>query len=1733
MKQWLLICLLLLLSMRSQAQVYGNEWIEYNQKYLSFKIIPTSLTGNFINSPDKELTRIYVIDYATLTAALSGIGESTSAISSDYFQIFGKEKEIPLHIEDGGNNLIDNPGEYIMFLASYNDGWMDTTLYQSPEDRGNPFYSLYNDTIQYFLTWNSNAPHLRFEETNYTNFASYTPEPYIFYNHWYAQIQEYSDGERSSSNSSSYFKKGEGWSSAKYHMINNPLIDYSSKVIAHPYQLPGAPQVNFKSLQVGNSNAINISDSDPDHHAVWTIGSSNYVIADTLWQGYNPMFINKWFDISNLPGSGGSNLKITLVNDLGASSDYQRNSYWSVYYPRIPNFDGKDYFEFDISDNPSGNFVRIDVSNIVYNQPLLFVLGNEPKKVNFFPNGGNYTMIVRDDFLNADQHIVYHDSSNVIAITELTPVGTNGIFTDYSTADYESSLLMIYNKNLASSSQAYFDYRAQEYNAILAEVGELYQQFGGGINKHINGIRRFAHFAYNNSTAKPVGLFLMGKAIREVNYSEDLADGSGYRKNAVYYNQCLIPSFGEPSSDQSITSQLESANWEPLIPTGRVSVKNNFELNDYLSKVIEFENSQDSTDVYNSSTKDWQKQVVHFGGGINNWQQVTIGSYLSDFESIIEGSRFAGNVTTLKKSTTDPISPSELDDIMQRIDDGVSLITYFGHSLTTSSGFEINIDDVSTWENYDKYPVMLVNSCYNGNIYQTTLSSSEKFVLEPNKGAIAYIGSVRQGFLNELRYYSRKWYQSASTANYGGTLGEHMKYVLIENYNPGNLADESVMTQMTLNGDPMLKLYPHVDAEIELTIEGVSFSPTYLTAETDSIQLDVYIKNLGKSIDDTVYVEITRDFPGASEDSIYLIYLPFLNYDANVSLKIPLQPGIGAGINQFTIRVDIPSVHDEVYDESFNNQITKALYIAIDGIAPVEPYEFAVVPDSLVTVYASTFDPIADQETYRFEIDTIDFEGAPSGFHRYQLVTGFGGIQKVAYNEWNLSSSGDTSSLICSDSTVYFWRVKVDGDTTWRESSFQYIPGKQGWGQDHFFQFKNNSFFGLDYNRPAQSIDLQPYQRSLFCDVYSTTSNPGYLNNAWYLDAVQRSYGICTTNKKFHVVVIDPVTLEPWKTRNVSLGVNLNNNFGNQNDNGSCHQVMDFFTFVQNNATQLDSFVNMINNKVPDGHYLLIYSPMSTLWSSMESLDSAGVFGLFSSLGSTQAISGQVEGPMAFFCKKGDPSSVIESFASFPSQNVQLNALLEATGFGREKGPLIGPSTEWHNVYWKQHPFEGGPNADSVLLSIHAYDVNQNFQYSVDTAFSLNDSILLLNNLINASTYPYISLEASMMDTLNATAAQIDRWHVLFDPLPEAAIDGSSGHYWTGNDSIQRGELINFAVDVRNVFNIDMDSLLIDYWLTDENQYSYKILYPRQDSLRVGDSIRDTITIDTKDLSGWSAFHMEVNPYINGSTIVTDQPEQLHFNNVLQIPFFVIGDDENPLLDVTFDGIHILNGDIVDPNSEILITLKDDNEFLIMNEIGDTANFGIYLTDPNGIQKKINFMEGPNIVMDWVPADAQNKRFKILWPASFTQNGTYSLLVQGEDKSGNLSGDIEYRVEFEVVLESSITKMMNYPNPFSTSTRFVFTLTGSEVPDDILIQIMTVSGRVVREISEVELGPIHIGRNITEFAWDGTDQFGDPLANGVYLYRVKVKLNGEDLEQLSSGADQYFTKEFGKMYLMR
>lgn len=1716
MKRHLLITFLLLLNFvhLTYGQTYGNEWINYDQRYYSFKI---------------HSTGIHKIDYSLLTT--SGIPVGT--FNHQNIQIFGRENEIPIYIDLGPDGNF-GPGDFIAFYAEKNDGWLDSTLYADPSWQGNPKYSLYNDTIQYFFTWNSSTNNKRFTIETDTDFNSYTPSTHILFETSAFYNNAYNEGEKTSDASSSFYTPGEGWGRSPVNGASNYTLNLTASTPS-VFSGPGATPCRFRSVSVSNSNAAFTGLGN--HHLQFTVGASDLVIVDTIFTGYKAIRMDKFFPSTTLT-SGSTPLKWQILGDQGAITDFQSLNYWSITYPRLPDLGNSNQIRFKVLNNTSESKIRLDFTNVLLSDPIVFVLGSTPRKVPLTQISGSYRTLIPNDPTNNEQLVVYQDISTLTSVSGLTPVNGTGFFNDFSQMNAENSLLMVFNPKLQGAAIEYATYRQSvdggQHNVILANVIELYMQFGGGIEKHISGIRRFGHFMYDKATVKPKALFLIGKGIREATVGGLTSTGPGSRTNPTNYSNNLIPSFGQPSSDVFITSRLPgTTNWQPLIPTGRIAAINNQELKDYLEKVKLYEAQQKQDAVYSTATKDWQKHVIHFVGGDIPSQQITFQAYMNNMKNTIENRFFGGKVKTIAKNNSDPLNPNDLQSVMDRIESGVSLMNYFGHASATETGFEINIDNPENWNNYGKYPVMLTNSCYNGNIFQSNRSKSEEFVNIAQFGAIAYIGTVNLGFANTLYLYSNDLYKQFSLANYGKTLSEQMKNTVgyVESLG-NNLLNESTASQMVLNGDPMIRLNWHQKPEIELTQQSVSFSPENIDLTTDSIEMQIELTNLGRSILDTFSLEIRRNFPSSEVDSIYQFFIDGLHYKKYHTFKMPLQPNIGVGINNFTIRADLPDFVDEQYDELANNQITRPLFINVAGIEPVIPYDFAVVPIDSVTVKASTIDPIAPFNTYRFEIDTTDLFNSP--FKKYALVSGVGGIKEVHPSQWFSAQTNMSSPLVCTDSTVYFWRVAIEeADPFWRESSFQHIIGKEGWGQDHFFQFKKNSFSEIDYNRDERERNFFPETHLLTCDVKASGAVPDIYYNAYYIDGVQQDYGICFTTPSIHVAVIDPLSFEAW---GISYnGENPGNSFGNVNDNGGCSSwVQKYFIFRQTTADQLSNFQNMVLNEVPDGHYLLIYTPGTARYDLWDAID-PNIYNTFAALGSDSIYQGRPNRPFAFFVRKGFPSTAIEEVAQLPGEDVFLSAdMVGADYIGQETSTMIGPASEWGAVYWKQDPQEVG-DFDSTVLFIDGFSINGVQNYSSSLTFSNNDSLLNLNTLVDANITPYLRLKAYYKDSITFTPAQIDYWHVLYQPLPEAAIDGSSGYSWFPvSDTLIEGQQVSFAVDVKNIFHLPMDSLLISYWVTDQNQQIHPIQYPRQDSLLVGETLRDTITFSTAGMAGINSFWMEVNPYVNGSLYVTDQPEQKHFNNLLQIPFYVNRDNENPILDVTFNGRHILNNDIVSPESEILITLKDENEYLVMDSDSDTTLFGIYLTDPNGIQTRIPFMDAMgNTVMQWIPAESQHKRFKIIYPAMFEKNGKYTLMVQGADRSGNLSGDLDYRVTFEVIHESMITHLMNYPNPFSTSTRFVFTLTGSEVPDDIIIQIMTVTGKVVREITESELGHIHIGRNITEYAWDGKDEFGDPLANGVYLYRVKAKINGEDIKHLESGADEHFHKGFGKMYLMR
>ncbi len=92
----------------------------------------------------------------------------------------------------------------------------------------------------------------------------------------------------------------------------------------------------------------------------------------------------------------------------------------------------------------------------------------------------------------------------------------------------------------------------------------------------------------------------------------------------------------------------------------------------------------------------------------------------------------------------------------------------------------------------------------------------------------------------------------------------------------------------------------------------------------------------------------------------------------------------------------------------------------------------------------------------------------------------------------------------------------------------------------------------------------------------------------------------------------------------------------------------------------------------------------------------------------------------------------------------------------------------------------------------------------------------------------------------------------------------------------------------------------------------------------------------------------------------------------------------------------------------------------------------------------------------------------------------------------------------------------NYPNPFNPTTEIKFDL---PEPGQVTFTIFNIVGQKVRSLLN---GPKAAGYH--SVLWDGKDEFGNEVASGVYVYRIRV---------LPNGADSRLFESAKKMTIMR
>lgn len=1658
------------------AQPYGNEWIAFasGQAYSSQQYFRIGIW--------KE--GVYRIGYNDLQS--SGV-PVTSWFSTDRYQIFHRGKEQFIRVKDQNSDNLFGPGDYIEFYGKSNDGEYDRALYDVPASQPNPYFSLYNDTAAYFLTYNPfSNNNRRMPVVTDNNYGAYQPEPWYIredvkvygstYNISYRDFNDIADNS---------FTKGEGYLSGLISKSSPFDVNYniSNYAVTGP-----APEIET-TIMGANAN----------NHP-YRFSSSGTVLFDSVFYGYD--MATHRFTIGNLPQAGTWTFQFAPQNDpiFTGNLNYMQMAYARLRYPRSFDFTGQTFPQSLIleGNNPK---VLIQLTNAVLSTPLMYIISGDTVKLatldqsiannlrSIIPLYGNSQRC----YLLAENQVFNFTGNAVINPVNPEPDPLRyARFSNYTEQGSNADFLMVTNRSLWSGAQSYASYRnSKGYNVLLADVNELYDQFAWGIRKHVLAIRHFADQMLDQVNPKPKYLLLLGKSVA----SPNARAGNDYNLN-------LVPTYGEPPSDQMFTAHLNTTIFKPELATGRIAAQNNTDLQAYLNKLIAFEQQQTLPPAL------WMKNVLHFGGGTDIGEQNILASKLNNYKRIIEDTLFGGNVTTTLKSSTDPIQINLSQYIQQLIDSGCSMMTFYGHAAGTS--FDISTDDPENYNNRDRYPVVLAQSCFVGDIHTSSRLLNERFVLTPEKGSVAFIAVPDKGIIEPLDDYSLKLHEVLFRDQYGISVGEGMKSVVEQIINNG-FDRKSICMNMTLHGDPAIHINSYEKPDYEVSNASIFFEPANVTTENDSFTVKVAVTNLGKNVSDRPHLLISRTLPGGAKRDTILQLPKYISYRDTFGITLPVDFRNGAGLNQFEVTIDIFEEVDEI-DNVGNNVARNTLQINSTDINPVYPQKYAIVPNTNVTLKATTANLFADPKTYRFEVDTTPFFN--SNLKKSGTVPNAYGIVS-----WTIPAVLDTN-------ITWFWRVANDSimnpDTAvsnryqWRESSFLVKPGKTGWSQAHYYQFKEAELVNLVWNDSAR---IAGYINS----NYSLNMSHEGARPSYEINGVNMDYGGCFGLPQLAVAVMDSINFEkPWEADSCERYYGNYNHYSCNTFAGCGFRTRPdkFFLFNTGDPTSISSMVDMMTNKVPDGNYLLSWSVFTANFDTLNTLKAA-----YNALGVPQ-FSSLVNGDkFMMFMKKGDPSSVIFDQGRYPDSILRIDYLLSRSW---DKGFMlsspVGPARSWSELRWDYSTLESN-SQDSISLQVIGVAPSGQEVLLIDSIVSPAQPTDLSG--ISAQQYPSLRIRAYVQDLQNRTPPQMRHWQIYYDPVPEGALN--TRFYSFEKDTLQEGENINLNIAFENISSVNMDTLRVNYFVIDANNVRRNIASVRlHRDLPAGDTIQCRVNFSTLSYLGSNSLWVEVNPNL-------EKPEQYFFNNVASLRFRVNADRTNPLLDVTFDGARILNGDIVSARPLIQIQLNDENRFIALN---DTSNFRITLRDPDGNLRFLRFEPTPGSnsssqLLSWVPASLPKNSFRIEYRPELMVDGTYELTVQATDETGNQSGLRDYKIQFEVINRSTITEVVNYPNPFSTSTRFVFVLTGSEVPTDFRIRIMTVSGKVVREIMRDELGPIRIGRNVTDYAWDGRDEFGDQLANGVYLYQVTTGINGQEIEKRSSGADQYFKKGWGKMYLMR
>lgn len=206
----------------------------------------------------------------------------------------------------------------------------------------------------------------------------------------------------------------------------------------------------------------------------------------------------------------------------------------------------------------------------------------------------------------------------------------------------------------------------------------------------------------------------------------------------------------------------------------------------------------------------------------------------------------------------------------------------------------------------------------------------------------------------------------------------------------------------------------------------------------------------------------------------------------------------------------------------------------------------------------------------------------------------------------------------------------------------------------------------------------------------------------------------------------------------------------------------------------------------------------------------------------------------------------------------------------------------------------------------------------------------------------------------------------------------------------------------------------------------------------------------------------------------------------------VAADAQGPQVNLYLNDDKFVFGGVTNENPLLYAVVSDPNG---INTVGNGIGHDIAAVLDENTNKTI-------VLNEYYQADLNSYQSgTIRYPFSQLDEGRHTLKMKVWDVYNN-SSDAYTEFVVSQSAELALSHVLNYPNPFTTNTQFMFEHNRPCADLDVNIQVFTVSGKVVKTINQQVNCDGFRAEGIT---WNGRDEYDQKIGRGVYVYKIKVR----------------------------